>query len=1362
MAAETYRIEIPVEVQDKTEPGASSATRKVNEFDKTIEKTKKRLDEFNRSKFSVVIDAVDKVSAVAERIGTTVKGLAGKAWRISMSVLDKATAPIQGIINLLKNPLLQLGAVVGVTVSLTDTINTFKDFEATMSKVQAVGEMTADQIAVITEKAKEMGSTTKFTATEAGEAFTYMAQAGWSTQEMLDGIEGVLALSAADGLDLASTASIVTDTLAAFGLQASDTAHFADVLAKAAAATNVDVAQMGETFTYVAPIAGAMGYSIEDMSTAIGLMANASVKGSMAGTALKTAISNMVTPTDEQAALMKELGVSMTDSAGNANNFMTVMTDLRKGFSKLSETEKTAAASTLFGSYAMSGMLAIMNASEESFDGLSESIANAEGTAQQMSEVMLDNLAGSFTLLQSAADGVKITLGQRLSPYLRQFATWLTGKMPDIQKAVGEVMDFVDEKVAWLKETINEFTSGEDWANADIWGKIKIAWDKIVAEPFSQWWNSTGKAWFAEKAASIGQGIGSGLTTGLLALLGVDVSDTIGEGKSVGASFLQGFKEGFDTEAITNALKEWAENNKEIVAALGVILGGKLIGGVYKDVKEAKSLVTDIKNIFSKGSSNTTASGGASAYTTTTMTVTAQVVNVYGSVVNNETGGKIVETVAKGAGNLLTSAAGGAAGAAMITGGSAVAKGLLTGGSSTIAGLLTGGTAAGTAGTAAGYSIWAPTAAAGTDILLGTTGSAVTAGLANTGVALGSTATTVGGAAAAGVAGSAGIIGGILGLGSAVIDLFQGIGKSKEGDSKGAKDEYAAAGSKAGMVATGALIGTAIAPGIGTAIGAGIGGVAALLGGDAAGKAISDGSDEGGWLDSAWKATKSFFTDTLGNFFTQTVPKAWNSLWGSVGDFFTNTIPTWWGNLTTSISTFFTETIPEKWGEFWDGVGNFFTETIPYALGYATAKVQIFFTETIPGFFGDLWEGISTFFGSTLPTWVSGIWNDHIVPFFTEDIPEFFGGLWDAIATFFTSTLPSWASTTWNEKIVPFFTESIPEFFGNLWDSISTFFTSTLPTWASTTWNEKIVPFFTESIPEFFGSLWDAISGFFTTTLPTWASNTWNNSIVPFFTETIPGFFGSIWDAVTKFFTESIPNLASNIWNSISGWFSSIGDWFGDVWGKVKSFFGAGYDAGMAGHAEGGIFSKPHMAYVAEAGPEAIIPLSPSKRTRAREIYDQVTSVMAGTTGGANAETITPHATGGILTKPHLGLVAEAGAESIIPLSPSKRTRGIDLWRETGQLLGVRAYADGGIVGDAEEQEDDGNMPVTFTTGGNGVTIKVEVSANPEFKIEGGAEADEAEILAILKAYIRTMTDDIGDELAERLAHIFKNMPVTA
>lgn len=184
MAAETFRIEIPITVKDNTDPGVSSATRKMNGFDKQNEKTQKRLNEMNRTRYQVVLEALDKASSIINKVGTTVKGIAGKAWKITMSVIDKATAPIRGIFNLLKNPILQAGAVLGITVGLKDTIDTYGTFEATMSKVNAVSGATADQMERLTAKAKEMGATTKFTASEAGEAFTYMAMAGWDAEQM--------------------------------------------------------------------------------------------------------------------------------------------------------------------------------------------------------------------------------------------------------------------------------------------------------------------------------------------------------------------------------------------------------------------------------------------------------------------------------------------------------------------------------------------------------------------------------------------------------------------------------------------------------------------------------------------------------------------------------------------------------------------------------------------------------------------------------------------------------------------------------------------------------------------------------------------------------------------------------------------------------------------------------------------------------------------------------------------------------------------------------------------------------------------------------------------------------------------------
>jgi TP901 family phage tail tape measure protein len=1254
MSRETFRIEIPIEVQDKTDPGVSQATKKISQFDKTIEKTKSKMDEFNKTKFSAVIEAVDKASAVAGRIGTSLKGITGKVWSVTMTVLDKATAPIRGVINLLKNPLIQLGAVIGVSVGLKDTIDTFASFEATMSKVQAVGEMTAKEIETVTEKAKEMGRTTKFTATEAGEAFTYMAQAGWSTQQMLAGIDGVLALSAADGLDLASTASIVTDTLAAFGLQASDTSRFADVLAKAAAATNVDVAQMGETFKYVAPIAGAMGYSIDDMATAIGLMANASVKGSMAGTALKTAISNLVTPTDEQQKLMKELGVSMTDSTGNAQSFHTVMADLRTGFSKLSATQKTAAASTLFGSYAMSGMLAIMNASQEDFDSLSESIANSEGTAERMAEVMLDNVAGSFTLLQSAVEGVKITLGERLAPYLRQFASWLTGKMPAIEKAIGGVMDYIDDKVMWLRETIQEFTSGEDWENADVWGKIKIAWDKIIAEPFSSWWNSTGKQFFADKATSIGKGIGSGITMGLLALLGINVSDTIGEGKSVGAGFLKGFKEGFDTEQITQALKDWANNNKEVVAVLGVVLGGKLIGGIYRGVKEAKSLITDIKNIFKKGSGDTLPGASPSAYTTTTMTVTASVVNVYGGVVNNA--GEAARTAV----NLLTSAGGAAAGTAAVTAGAVAGKALLTGGSQLALPAAAGAGTAAASGIGSGFIITAPTTAAGTEIVLGTTGSMLTAGLAKKGIALGSTASTVGGAAAAGVAGGAGIIGGLLGLGSAAIDLFKGIGKSKEGDTKGAKDQYVTAGTKTGMVAagagTGALIGSVV-PGVGTAIGAlvgaGVGGVGALLGGNKAGKALSDATDKDGGLTKLWESIKT----GASNAGTWVADK-----WGETGDW-----------------------ISDKWSGFSDWFDTSVWTPVK-DVGISAINIAAGAWSEVRDWIGDKWSDFSGWFGETVWTpvsnaaqvagqWVSDRWNDA---------RTWVGDRWSDFSGWFEESI--WAPVKTGAQ-------AAGEWVSEKW--------SDAKTWVNETWG-TVSDWFSETV-------WEPVKG---------AAETAG--------EWLGTQFDAAWTAV------------SNAWDGVSGWFED------NVWGPIKS--GATEAWNWVGEKLGGIGEWIGDKWTSFKGWLSGLGQKGSKET--------------GLTTSQGKGSVLEHAHGGIMTQPHMGIVAEAGAESIIPLSPSKRTRGIDLWRETGELLGVRPYADGGVVG--KIKADDEDMPVATGNNSGGVTIKVEVSANPEITIGTSDTGDDERILSVLKTYIRSMADDIGDELAERLARIFANMPVRA
>lgn len=296
------------------------------------------------------------------------------------------------------------------------------DFEEGMSKVESISGATADEMERLTEKAKEMGAKTKFSATESAAAMEYMAMAGWKTEDMLNGVEGIMNLAAASGEDLATTSDIVTDALTAFGLKASDAAHFSDVLAKASASSNTNVGMMGNTFKYVAPVAGALGYSIEDMALAIGLMANSGIKGEQAGTQLRAVLSRMTKPTDEVDRAMTDLGLSITRSDGSMKSFNEIMLDMRQGFSGLNEEQKATYAAMLGGQEAMSGLLAIVGASDEDFAALAKEINNADGAAQEMAETMQDNLKGQITILKSSLEGLGIEIYESVQEPLKEAA----------------------------------------------------------------------------------------------------------------------------------------------------------------------------------------------------------------------------------------------------------------------------------------------------------------------------------------------------------------------------------------------------------------------------------------------------------------------------------------------------------------------------------------------------------------------------------------------------------------------------------------------------------------------------------------------------------------------------------------------------------------------------------------------------------------------------------------------------------------------------------------------------------------------------------------------------------------------------
>lgn len=352
---------------------------------------------------NAVLEKIDSVGAKMESVGDSIAG-AGKKMM----------------------PLTTVIGGLGVAA-----VKTAADFDSSMSQVAAISGATGDDLQALRDKAREMGEKTKFSASEAADAMTYMAMAGWKSKDMISGIDGIMSLAAASGEDLVTTSDIVTDALTAFGLSAKDSGHFADILAAASSNANTNVSMMGETFKYCAPIAGALGFSAEDTAEAIGLMANAGIKSSQAGTALRTIMNNLAGDVKISGKAIGEVTIATTNADGSMRDLSDILTDCRVAFGNLTESEKANAAESLVGKNAMSGFLALMNAAPEDIAKLSGAIDNCDGSAEKMAATMQDNLAGQLTILKSQLQELAISFGEIL--------------MPAIRSIVSKIQDFVNK-----------------------------------------------------------------------------------------------------------------------------------------------------------------------------------------------------------------------------------------------------------------------------------------------------------------------------------------------------------------------------------------------------------------------------------------------------------------------------------------------------------------------------------------------------------------------------------------------------------------------------------------------------------------------------------------------------------------------------------------------------------------------------------------------------------------------------------------------------------------------------------------------------------------------------------------------------
>ncbi|MGI6498001.1 MAG: tape measure protein [Oscillospiraceae bacterium] len=1202
MAAETFRIEIPIHVEDKTDPGVSQATRKINGFDKANQKTQERLNQMNRTKYQVVLDALDRASSVVGKVTSKARSIAGKTFSFTMKVIDMATAPLRGLWNFATS--IQ-GAILGATGAFAGIYKPMQiagDFEQTQIAFETMLK-SAEKAEKFLKEASEFANKTPFEFPELINSSKLLMAFGFEADKVLDML------------------TVIGDTASGLG-------------------------------------AGSEG--IDRITRALGQM---QAKGRAQA---------------EELLQLQELGVP-------ANQILQ---------EELGLTGEQVANIGKEGIEASKVIEAMLRGMEKRFGGM---MANQSKTAKGMISTLKDTLENS--LLRPWGQG----LWEGVKPGLEKLTTWIDDNQDIIaewgeawKKAGANISKWVMTRVDDLRNSIQRMVNSQEWKDAKNFGeKLKIAWDQIIAQPFNEWWNSTGKAWLADKASKIGEGIGTALSAGLLAILGIDAKGAVEDGTSIGASFAEGFSKGFDGkkvgEAILNAIKgvfkdagtllpggEEASSTSWLSAGAIALAFQKL--GIFKLLgKGGKGLI----NLFGKGSKSGApdSTGIPSAYGTDTMYVTASIVYVYGKTIQGPGGGS--PTGGPPMGGYPSLPTGGKPPALPPAGGSPVAL-------------------PGPAG-AAGKAINTVQLSNGTYVA---TGGALATGLAKTGVALGSGATTAGGAIAAGASSVLGGALGIAGLGAGAIDIYQGTKKT----GKEAKDEYWQGGTKIGMVGAGAGIGAAVGSvvpvvgtGVGALVGAGIGGVAALFSGDKAGKALSDATDKDGALTKFWENTKTWASNTWDSIKSgASNAGSWVAeKWNAAGD--------WISNKWNSFSDWFDTSV-------WTPVKDVGISAINIAAG-AWSEVR--------DWVGEKWSDLSAWFDESVWTpvsdaaqaageWVSQKW---------DDAKTWIGDRWSDFSAWFDESVwtpvnnaaqaaGQWVSDRWNDART---------WIGERWSDFSSWFEESIWTpvktgaqaagaWVSERWSEA---------KTWVSETWGTVSTWFDETVWTpvkTAAQTAGAWLGDQFTAA-KNAVSEAWSGVADWFStnvwEPIKSGATRAWEWVGEKLGGIGEWVGDKWQSFKGWLGG---LGQKGSKQTGLTTSQGKGSIAE------------------------------------------HAWGGIMTKPHMGIVAEDGAEGIIPLSPSKRSRGLDLWQRTGEMLGVRPYKDGGIAG-----QEPKSTPTAVPTGSSGqnITIKVEVKAEPKFTIEGdGDTTDENQILNILKAYIREMTDDIGDELAERLARIFANMPV--
>lgn len=426
-----------------------------------IEKIESKAKKIGSMYISPTAKIVDNASSNLDKIESKVEKLDKKESKSKISIQDEATKALSNVdskISSWTKTIAKKTIAIGLAgtmlvggLGIKDTMKTYTDFEQGLSNVKAITDATDTDMLKLKETALDLGASTAWSASNVTQAEELLGQAGYTTQENIAALPGLLSLASAGDLDLAAATDIAVSSMKSFNLDASKASHVADVLSLSANATNSDVTDLGEAMKYIAPVAQSLGISLEDTASAVGVLSNAGIKGSQAGTVLRQTLNRLASPTKEAGELISQYGINAFDSQGNMKSLGEVIDNLNSSLTSLNSQQKADVISTIFGTESMSGVLALMNQGGSAVSTLTKQLEEADGAAQKVADTKLDNLAGQMENLGGAVETMKINLGDRLAPYAKEFVSWLTDKMPSIENGIMNTVDYVSTHIDEIK-----------------------------------------------------------------------------------------------------------------------------------------------------------------------------------------------------------------------------------------------------------------------------------------------------------------------------------------------------------------------------------------------------------------------------------------------------------------------------------------------------------------------------------------------------------------------------------------------------------------------------------------------------------------------------------------------------------------------------------------------------------------------------------------------------------------------------------------------------------------------------------------------------------------------------------------------